>query len=689
MEQVAFNEFYSLMNIAGIIIVEDSIKFDLSRKSVMYDCLMLTDDERGNLVAYISDEQIKNKLNKIYEAYSKCKDRFIWDSVPKRDVEFYIKKQELDELKNAIENLTEEEVEKNSKLFQRFGLGVKIENAKGYKGLLEGAKKGGVILPLRVYTDFSASDLKCMEEDLRLFAKDNKFFLCVIDNFMNGEARGKDIIDELYKNDQARKSGICIALSSQQEDITRKTDEMYVGFVNKSVESIDNEIKRHLIMSQYKIMLTMLKNKRMEALKESFAYAASNMEVAVYLSAMAKEEGITNHEILNEWIDLRERYYTYKGGANEIKRTVLLSSLFERMGNDEYSKEIESNELEAFQRFEQYDYQINEFMSPPMTGDIFYINGNYYLLVGQECDLSIRNGGRKNPVAELIPITLVKNRDMGNFKEKYNFEKLLLGKFLDADGQYCNISIDCTKREVIDNEILDLCAFNGLGNSEICLNMELKVEAKYLLPIEWQQYYENLKARLLSLKDKYDLIKEHEKSLGFNVAQLVYDLGASHNNRLVSIIDFFIEDNVIKYNVKRICRIRNHVLLINKMFLEYRGRQAFNTINMDIGRNVQYAIEMMGSNERITGKNATVILTTSRKENSNIKRRDWVINKADVLELIKNVKPTEAEKYEKLLNDLDENILLESNMGNIKNAVKFIKQLTIDDELLLKVQLLK
>lgn len=689
MEQVAFNEFYSLMNIAGIIIVEDSIKFDLSRKSVMYDCLMLTDDERGNLVANISDEQIKSKLNKINEAYSKCKDRFIWDSVPKRDVEFYIKKQELNELKNAIENLTEEEVEKNSELFQRFGLGVKIENAKGYKGLLEGAKKDGVSLPLRVYTDFSASDLKCMEEDLRLFAKDDKFFLCVIDNFMNGEARGKDIIDELYKNDQARKSGICIALSSQQEDITRKTDEMYVGFVNKSAECIDNEIKRHLIMSQYKIMLTMLKNKRMEALKESFSYAASNMEVAVYLSSMAKEEGITNHEILNEWIDLRERYYTYQGGVNEIKRTVLLSSLFERMGNDEYSKEIESNELEAFQRFEQYDYQVNEFMSPPMTGDIFYIKGNYYLLVGQECDLSIRNGGRKNPVAELIPITFVKNRDMGNFKEKYNYEKLMLGKFLDADGQYCNISIDCTKREVIDNEILDLCAFNDSGNSEICLNMELKVEAKYLLPIEWQQYYENLKARLLSLKDKYDLIKEHEKSLGFNVAQLVYDLGASHNNRLVSIIDFLIEDNVIKYNVKRICRIRNHVLLINKMFLEYRGRQAFNTINMDIGRNVQYAIEMMGSNERITEKNATVILTTSRKENSNIKRRDWVINKADVLELIKNVKPAEAEKYEKLLSDLDENILLESNIGNIKNVVKYIKQLTDDDELLLKVQLLK
>ena len=110
MEHVAFNEFYSLMNIAGIIIVEDSVEFDLSRKSVMYDCLMLTNDEKENLVTNISDEQIKNKLIKIFEVYSECKDQFIWDLVPKRDVEFYIKKHGLDELKNAIENLTEDEV---------------------------------------------------------------------------------------------------------------------------------------------------------------------------------------------------------------------------------------------------------------------------------------------------------------------------------------------------------------------------------------------------------------------------------------------------------------------------------------------------------------------------------------------------------------------------------------------------
>ena len=86
----------------------------------------------------------------------------------------------------------------------------------------------------------------------------------------------------------------------------------------------------------------------------------------------------------------------------------------------------------------------------------------------------------------------------------------------------------------------------------------------------------------------------------------------------MSIIEFTHDSNMIKYDVKRVCRIRNHVLLINKIFLEYRGRQAFNTINMEMGRKAIYSLEMVGSTNKAEGKEATVILTTSRKDNMNI-----------------------------------------------------------------------
>lgn len=691
MEQVAFNELYSLMNIAGIIIVEDSMDFDLSRTAIMYDYLLLTNSDKEILNQNISNGQTKDKLCKISEIYYHCKDSFDWDKVPRRDIEYYLRKEKMNLLEDAIENLTEKDLEDNKQIFQRFGLGVKVETEIGYGSVLNGARNMGERLPLRIYTDFLSLELKWIEEDIKIFSEKDGFFLCIIDNFINGEARGKDVIDSLNENTLARKRGICITLSSQQEDITKETEEMYVGFVNKAQENIDDEIKKHLIMSQYKIMLTLLKEKRISALEKSFSYAESNMGVAVFLAAMAKEEGITNHEILNEWINLREQYYTYREGRTEIKRSILLSSLFERIETDknETIKELDKMDVTEFQTFEQYDYHVNEFLIPPMTGDIFYIKGKYYLLVGQECDLSIRKGERHSPIAELIPVQLVKDKDLGNCKEHYNFEKLLLGGFLNVEGQCCNISIDYTKRVVIDNEILDLCAFNENGESEIRLERTLEVDAKYLLPREWQQYYESLQKRLISLRNKYNLVKKNEKILGFNVAQLVQDMGASHNNRLVSIIDFSVTDDTVKYDVMRVCRIRNHVLLINKMYLEYRGRQAFNTINMDVGKTLVYTIELAGSDTKISGKNATVIFTTSRSENKNIKRRDWVIDKKDILQIIKIFDLDVGTKYEQMLLELDEKLLLKDITGNIgKNAIKYTKQLK-GEQVLLKIQLLK
>ncbi len=73
---------------------------------------------------------------------------------------------------------------------------------------------------------------------------------------------------------------------------------------------------------------------------------------------------------------------------------------------------------------------------------------------------------------------------------------------------------------------------------------------------------------------------------------------------------------------------------------------------MDVGRIALYTLEMGNSGNRAEGKRATVILTTSRKENSNTKRRDWLIDKMNLLQFIKDVKPDKSSKYENLLSNL-------------------------------------
>ena len=133
MEQIAFNEFYSLMDISGIIIIEDSIEFESSRSAIMYDYLMMENEDRENMMVGILDDILREKLNHISLEYSKYRDKFVWDEVPKRDVEYYIKKHCFEDLEKELESIEESELLTQLQVFHRYGLGVKSEMATGIK----------------------------------------------------------------------------------------------------------------------------------------------------------------------------------------------------------------------------------------------------------------------------------------------------------------------------------------------------------------------------------------------------------------------------------------------------------------------------------------------------------------------------------------------------------------------------
>lgn len=127
MEQIAFSEFYSLMDISGIIVIEDSIAFESSRSAILYDYLMMENADRENMMVEILDDILREKLNHIYLVYSKYSDKFVWDEVPKRDVEYYIKKHCFGDLERELAAVSESELLPQIEVFQRYGLGVKTE----------------------------------------------------------------------------------------------------------------------------------------------------------------------------------------------------------------------------------------------------------------------------------------------------------------------------------------------------------------------------------------------------------------------------------------------------------------------------------------------------------------------------------------------------------------------------------
>lgn len=687
---LSFEDFYVLMKVEGLIIIEDAIQYDSNRTAIMYDYLKMSTLERDLFLESISKHKtIVDVFTQISEKYEANKAIINWREVPSRDIEFYLDKKDIKDVVFEVERLSNDNLKLIEKNTNRFGMGIKSEAVNEYAQILKGAQQTKVKLPLRIYKDFSAEDSLNIRADIEEFTKNNRYFICIIDDFLGENPRGDEIINWLNENPKVKNQAVCILLSSRErQQLEPSKDNMYIEYVEKGNKQLEYKIKNALIKSQYFIMLKILKRKRMDALNETYNYALGNLNVAVHLSAMASEEGMTNYEVITNWLDLREKYNWQINNQSELQSVILLSSMLNMLSGEKFTTDYMFDDIKEIQIFEEYDYSVNKLNIPPMTGDIFLIKGEYYLLIGQECDLSIRNGKRNTPISELLPIKKLSNHDMGSFKEKYGYEKIVLGNFRDVDKSVSNIVIDCTKRVVMDNEILDLCIFNSEGKAIINLEQDLTIEQKCYLPFEWEEYYNNIKNRISKLLKIKENIEKNLGDIGFNMDDIIESMGASHGGRLVSIIDFIIDNNFLRYDTQRVCRIKNHVLLANKLYLEYRGRQAFNTINMDVAKTAQYSLKLDGVDAEEEDKTAVVVLTNKRSDNieNKYKNRSWIVKKHDILNFIKNSVSMDYDKWLELLKHEDEDILLTNRTGVFENGSIGYTKLSKDNKLTLKLQ---
>jgi hypothetical protein len=102
---------------------------------------------------------------------------------------------------------------------------------------------------------------------------------------------------------------------------------------------------------------------------------------------------------------------------------------------------------------ECYDFNINKKYLPVSYGDIFKIKDEYYLLIGQACNLTIReNGKRTAQCATLAKISIFKDND-SNEISKYVL------KYFNTESKY---TIDFNNCINVDFNVLDLCTINSV-----------------------------------------------------------------------------------------------------------------------------------------------------------------------------------------------------------------------------------
>ena len=128
------------------------------------------------------------------------------------------------------------------------------------------------------------------------------------------------------------------------------------------------------------------------------------------------------------------------------------------------------------------------------------------------------------------------------------------------------------------------------------------------------------------------------------------------------------EDTRIKYPIRRIARLKNTAsLLVNKMFLEYRGRLPYTSINL-IGYSIICAnIDFNGRCEQIE-----VYMKLSNNRNSNSRKVSaklpWLIKKGDLAKILPEFSKS-ADEYIELKGGTECNLPYSCGFAKFKKSV--------------------
>lgn len=125
--------------------------------------------------------------------------------------------------------------------------------------------------------------------------------------------------------------------------------------------------------------------------------------------------------------------------------------------------------------------------------------------------------------------------------------------------------------DYIANEVLNLCSFNSDGQCRISLSAPLGLDQEQLIPNYMTTYYSKLQHFFNSVKT----LRIHAEDAFETV------IAEEYSPRLLSFKDFDKTSETVSFDLRRVCRLtHDYVFYLYKLYLEYRGRKPFQTINL-------------------------------------------------------------------------------------------------------------
>lgn len=421
-------------------------------------------------------------------------------------------------------------------------------------------------------------------KELEITFKETKsnFCLSIIDKLLGrGDDGGRELIETIikaHKEQNELKHICCLYTSKPGENFSLNSyEEYFIQEVKKnSSEETINKITSILSQCAYAEVFNSLRVKTIESAEKTLQIVLKNQKNIKYIINKSHEEGIPPYDAIKYWNTLSIQNEFDIREIENFRFIASLTSLFNENYLDNHPNFSDvSKELKMLNSFELFDYNVNKKYLSIAPGDIWLTeNGDYYILVGQLCDLllrkdsNIKDRNRNALIGELFKIEFGTSKNSKYEIDITNGRKsIYIDYFYETlSEEYKTMRIDISTPNICfaDLKVLDLAMYNDTGICEINLYSTLDESIIQLLPINRDLYYENIKAEYKNI----DILNDEQ-------IEAILALDSLNFSKL----KFKKEGDIIKYGLKRICRLKGRYFdsLYNN-YLNHKGRIDLNLI---------------------------------------------------------------------------------------------------------------
>lgn len=615
-------DVFRFTNLKCVVSIDDDWNYHNTAEAVLYDIYQLPSEDKNRLLTEIQecDEATFNVLENAITEMERI--GFESDGKAKYKIYRYISDERA---LNTIKAFLDTHVKKIETISKRYGVGLKSAGVISLKDTIATAREMGI--PIRVYTDFSAQDKAHFERSVSELTSNNGYVFCIIDDHMQQENRADEILKLIADNAAYQKKVGCVLVTSgNNSNKARYDSNIHVEFIQKqtvttkrAIDNFNKQLSMAYLKSLYRVMLANLQIAKKEAIDTVFENLYKDVDTAIHISTMARIEGVTNFEMINKWIFSKERNEIEEQRISDIKNIIALSNVLNNLQEstsirkDETGNELYSND--------SYDKTVNILHKMIDVGDVFDVNGSYYVLIGQECDLGLRSTGeRKTEVLEFVAAHIYDSATE-IIKNQFTYEQAIIANFPTEDGSLKYLTVNCGKRYYAKPEVFDICTYNCDGKSIINISKPLEQDVKTLLSEGLINLYAQIQQHFQEFSHVKQMIEDEQLFKSF-----VKIVGLSNEkNQVIGYDEYLFENDTVTYPIRRVCRLRKHAQLLHRMYLNYRGRQAEEAVCFSRYIEIDYKL-----GDSIFRAKCLLSSKSNSNEEHKLYKRPWVVKTEDI-----------------------------------------------------------